>query len=321
MGITFASARRHRHHRDMTRRRDLPDGLDGRAFSVRAALDLGVSPGRLRRQDLTAPFHGVRVSAADHDAGDVWLRCRAYAVRMPPGQLFSHITAAALHGIPLPRRFDTAPLHVSTFSPAQSPRVVGIVGHRLKPGTVEPASLRRLRVVSILDAWCQCATLLSIDELVIAGDHLVGGRYPQKTTGQLRRAVDSRRGVRGSRSLVAALELVRPGSESPKETELRLLLIRGGLPEPELNVDVFGKNGRFIGRGDLVYRRHKVLVEYDGSQHADDRRQFHRDVNRLEEFSDNDWRVVRVLKEHMNADRADIVTRVRNALLAKGWRQ
>ena len=120
---------------------------------------------------------------------------------------------------------------------------------------------------------------------------------------------------------MAALELVRPGSESPRETELRLLLIRGGLPEPELNIDVFGKNGRFIGRGDLVYRRHKVLVEYDGSQHADDRRQFHRDVNRLEEFSDNDWRVVRVLKEHMNADRADIVTRVRNALLAKGWRQ
>ena len=63
---------------------------------------------------------------------------------------------------------------------------------------------------------------------------------------------------------MAALELVRPGSESPKETELRLLLIRGGLPEPELNVDVVGKNGRFIGRGDLVYRRHKVLVEYDG---------------------------------------------------------
>lgn len=101
---------------------------------------------------------------------------------------------------------------------------------------------------------------------------------------------------------------------------MRLLLVRGGLPEPELNGDVYGPDGTFIGRGDLLYRRFKVLVEYDGSQHADDRRQFHRDVDRLEAFAFDEWSIVRVLKEHMNADRADIVTRVRKALIARGWR-
>ncbi|WP_085482507.1 DUF559 domain-containing protein [Agreia pratensis] len=161
---------------------------------------------------------------------------------------------------------------------------------------------------------------MSVDELIIAGDHIVGGRYPQKTVKQLRSAVDSYAGARGVRTLKHALEWVRPGSESPKETELRLLLVRGGLPEPELNGDVFGADGAFIGRGDLLYRRFKVLVEYDGSQHADDRRQFHRDVDRLEAFSVDEWRVVRVLKEHMNGDRSEIVTRVRNALISRGWR-
>ncbi|KJC64203.1 hypothetical protein TZ00_11265 [Agreia bicolorata] len=297
----------------------MPSGLDGRAFSVRDALDLGVSPGRLRRRDLAAPFHGVRMPAVV-GSPDLWSRCRAYAARMPRGQFYSHLTAAAMHGLPVPRRFDAGSLHVSTISPAQSPRAAGIIGHRLSPGAADIGSLRRLPVVSILDAWCQCATLLSIDELVITGDHIIGDRYPQKTGEQLWQAVECRKGSRGVRSLVAAAELIRPGSESPKETELRLLLIRGGLPEPELNVDVFGKSGRFIGRGDLVYRGHKVLVEYDGSQHADDRRQFRRDVDRLEDFAADDWRVVRVLKEHMNADRADIVTRVRNALTSQGWR-
>lgn len=303
----------------MNRRAELPDGLDRRAFSVREALDAGVSAGRLRRQDLVAPFHGVRVPAAD--AFDtVWSRCRAYATRMPRGHVFSHVTAAALHGLPLPSRFDTGSLHVSTFLPQQSPRAAGIVGHRLRPGSIETGFLRRLPVVSLLDAWCQCAPLLSLDELIIAGDHIVGGRYPQKSLEQLVSAVDSYAGGRGVRTLKHALEWVRPGSESPKETELRLLLVRGGLPEPELNVDVFGADGAFIGRGDLLYRRFKVLVEYDGSQQADDRRQFHRDVDRLEAFSVDGWRVVRVLKEHMNGDRADIVTRVRRALIARGWR-
>jgi hypothetical protein len=258
------------------------------------------------------------VPAAEAPA-DEWSRCRAYAVRMPQGHFFSHVTAAALHGLPLPRRFAAAPLHVSTFLPAQSPRTAGVVGHRLKPDRVEAGHLRRLPVVSILDAWCQCAGLLSIDELVIAGDHIVGGRYPQKTPEQLRQAAEMMKGARGFRALASAVELVRPGSESPRETELRLLLVRGGLPEPELNVDVFGSDGRFIGRGDLLYRASKVLVEYDGSQHADDRRQFHRDVDRLEDFAADGWRVVRVLTEHMNGKRADIVARVHRALTVQGW--
>jgi hypothetical protein len=37
---------------------------------------------------------------------------------------------------------------------------------------------------------------------------------------------------RGLHQLSRALSLVDPGAESPKETWLRLLLIRAGLPKP-----------------------------------------------------------------------------------------
>ncbi len=109
------------------------------------------------------------------------------------------------------------------------------------------------------------------------------------------------------------------GAESPKETELRLMLLRAGLPEPELNIDILSESGVFIARGDIAYRWCRLLVEYDGSQHASDRDQYVRDVERGENLARAGWHTIRVLKEHLGSP-ADVVDRVRNALWARGWR-
>jgi very-short-patch-repair endonuclease len=54
-----------------------------------------------------------------------------------------------------------------------------------------------------------------------------------------------------------------------------------------------------------------VAVEYDGDQHRVDRRQYLKDIRRLEALEQMGWLVVRVVAE----DRpADIVRRVRRAL-------
>src|SRR5262249_4532201 len=44
----------------------------------------------------------------------------------------------------------------------------------------------------------------------------------------------------GLRRLEAALELVDPGAQSPRESYLRLLLIDAGLPRPETQIPVLG---------------------------------------------------------------------------------
>jgi hypothetical protein len=49
---------------------------------------------------------------------------------------------------------------------------------------------------------------------------------------------DRHRGARGLRQLETALELVYAGAQSPKETWLRLELIRGGLPRPTTQIPV-----------------------------------------------------------------------------------
>src|SRR5690606_31302738 len=88
---------------------------------------LGVTDDRLRASDLVAPFHGVRTMAAPATVRE---RCAAYAARMAPAHAFSHATAAALYGIPLPWRLERDHrLHVTASSPAYPPQARGVVGH------------------------------------------------------------------------------------------------------------------------------------------------------------------------------------------------
>jgi very-short-patch-repair endonuclease len=65
------------------------------------------------------------------------------------------------------------------------------------------------------------------------------------------------------------LELAEPKAESPMESRLRLLVVRGGLPRPEAQVPVHDARGAFLGRLDLCYRQAKLGIEYDGENHRD----------------------------------------------------
>lgn len=120
-------------------------------------------------------------------------------------------------------------------------------------------------------------------------------------------------GARGVRGIPGLLELVDGGAESPQETRLRLVLVRGGLPRPETQI-VF-KDLRI--RVDMGWREWKVAVEYDGIQHWNDRRQRSWDIDRLALLEAADWAVIRVSSDMLG--RPDvIVERVRSKLLERG---
>lgn len=120
-------------------------------------------------------------------------------------------------------------------------------------------------------------------------------------------------GARGLRQLSRVLSLVDAGAESPKETWLRLVLINACLPKPTTQITV--TDGGWTARLDMGWEEVKVAVEYDGDQHRTDRRQYLRDIRRLERLHQLGWIVVRVVAE----DRThDIVRRVRMALVSRG---
>ncbi len=115
----------------------------------------------------------------------------------------------------------------------------------------------------------------------------------------------------GLRRLEAALALVDPGAQSPRESYLRLLLIDAGLPRPQTQIPVLGADGLPFAYLDLGWEEAMVAVEYDGDQHRTDRRQYVKDIRRMEMLDEMGWTIVRVVAEDRSAG---IVRRVRAAL-------
>lgn len=236
----------------------------------------------------------------------------AYATRMQPHEAFSHLTAAILHGMRVPER-NTTLLHIGAIAPHRAPRVDGTRGHELLRTTSLVTLPNGLRVTAPVATWCSLGTQLTIDELVIAGDGLVRRQRPLATVDELHRAVAASAGRPGVHALRQALRDIRPNTDSSEETRLRLLLVRAGFPEPEVNSEIVNEYGAVIAHGDLVYRKQKVVLEYDGGHHRTDEAQFNIDIDRLDEIMELDFRVIRVNKLLM-ARHATLFDKLRTAL-------
>ncbi|MBO9578971.1 MAG: hypothetical protein J7480_09430, partial [Microbacteriaceae bacterium] len=264
-------------------------------FHVRAAMASGVTRKRLRGRDLRTPFRGVRVPV-DRDVParpEEAHRRRAleYAPRLAEGQAFCAATALALWGLPMPGRPEREPVHVNAVLGGFPPRVPGASGHRF---AAEVRHLDGLPLVGPVDARLQCAAAGgALDELVIIGDAMTRRVEPFATVDELARAVEGAARRRGSKTLASALPLIRPRTDSPGETRLRLLIVRAGFPEPEVNVPVLDARGAFLGFGDLVFRDAGVAIEYEGGHHFDDIAQTRHDLDRLAAFERAGTRVLR----------------------------
>ena len=121
---------------------------------------------------------------------------------------------------------------------------------------------------------------------------------------------------RGLRRLETALELVDAGAQSPRETYLRLLLIEAGFPRPQTQIPVRGANGIPVAHIDVGWEEYMVGVEYEGEHHQTDRGVYVYDIQRLELVERKGWLIVRVVVED---HRADIIRRVRVAMVERGW--
>ncbi len=120
-------------------------------------------------------------------------------------------------------------------------------------------------------------------------------------------------GARGVARLPGLLDLVDGGAESPQETRVRLILVRGGLPRPQTQIAFRDIRVRV----DMGWPRWKVAVEYDGIQHWADGHQRAWDIDRLALLEAAHWTVVRVSSAMLH--RPDvIVERVRGKLRAAG---
>jgi len=277
----------------MPKRVPLPPHLP-ETFTLAQGLEAGLTPARLRASDLDRPYRGIRsrpgVAADAHPEQVAVEQALRYAPRLATGQFFCHATALALHGLPIPWSRPST-VHVAIRPPGTPPQIRGVVGHEFD----HPYRMvRGVPVCSPVHAWLQIAGNAALDEVVVIGDALVRRREPLASVEQLQRAVLGFAGHRGVRRLRAALEWIRPRTDSPRETLLRLLIVRAGLPEPSINAVVRGRRGEWLGLGDLVYESSKVVIEYEGEYHFGSEQQLRNDIDRLARFAAEGWYVIRV---------------------------
>lgn len=305
--------------------RPLPDALSGKPFTIKQATAAGLTRRRARAQDLQSPCHGVRVPATR----DITLLVRAQALALATGAVISHLTAALLWGFPLPLKFaggqvsGKAAIHLTCQPGTGSVRRKDVVGHQTVLLPDEVTAGRHLSCTSPLRTWFDLAGILSIDDLVIAGDFLFRRRNPLSTPAALDRYLATKAGRPGYRKAIRARILMRTDTDSPKETELRLLLVRSGLPEPAINVPMFDETGGWIQDPDMSYEEFKIAIQYDGGHHSSPA-QRRSDIFRDENARGLGWLVVVLTQWDLDAFAPSMephaVAKVRAALTSRGWK-
>jgi very-short-patch-repair endonuclease len=195
---------------------------------------------------------------------DVELMLRAAHKRLPDRAAFSGRTAGWIHGLDVP---PCEPIEVTI------PRDVPIrtrAGVRLRRASLLESDLaicRGFRVTTPLRTAIDLGSCADLVEATVAVDMALHARIVDLRT--LHRYVDSSSGTKGIKRLRRAVDLAEPRSESPMETRLRMELIKGRLPKPEVQVDLHDHAGRFLARADLYYGDVRLLIEFDGQHHTE----------------------------------------------------
>lgn len=289
-------------HRSM-RPRPLPKSLSARSFDVRAADRAGLHRERLRRSDLVRPTRSIRWHRQRPPTGID--RIRAFRPVLGSEQFISHLSAAVLWGLPLPRDHPgDDPVHVTSIRPSAQMRREGVVGHRTTEDAAVVLTRWGMPTSAPAATWVECGSLLGLDDLVVLGDAVVSSRACATTMDALAAALAVRGRCPGARNLRAALGLVRRGSGSPQETRVRLGIVRAGIAEPELQVEIRDERGWFVGRADFAYRRERIIIEYEGDHHRTDPAQWESDLRRYRAFARLGWVVLRWSRSDVTTHRS-----------------
>jgi hypothetical protein len=136
------------------------------------------------------------------------------------------------------------------------------------------------------DGWSGDWRVAAVDAVL----HATGLRVAD-----LRSALAGTTDLHGLGAAHPVIHAARDGAESVRETLLRLLVVRAGFVEPELQIEVVDADGAFVARLDMGWRQARAAVEYDGAVHREDER-YAEDLRRHNGLRACEWRVLQVDK-------------------------
>lgn len=184
-------------------------------------------------------------------------RARALHAQLRSPHVFSHETAALLHGFALWRRPERT--HVVQAYRASGRSAPDVARHRVAVPADERTTTDGLPVTTPERTVVDVALAMHPLEALVVAD---SARRRGLDLGAARRILASSRARNGRARARWVLDHADGGAESPWETWLRYLCLRAGLPRPRTQAPVVTPQGVF--RCDLGWPEHGVFAEFDG---------------------------------------------------------
>jgi hypothetical protein len=282
----------------------IPPELQRGPFTRARAVELGVTSRQLDGARFVRLFPRVHRYAGHAMTGTDWVE--AARLSLPGGVHLTGVSRLQQLGL--------------GFGPQWPIRfVVGSDLHLVLPGiflhrTKRLAPTDAVGVVPAGAFIAYCARARVIDAIEV-GDWLLHGGHT--SAADVRTLALSALWRDGAHEALWVLEHLDHRSRSLKESETRAVLSFAGLPDPEVNVAIdVGEDVEVIG--DLVYRDHRLVVEYEGARHQEDRTRYVADLGRYELMRAAGIRYVQVTKETLAHPRT-LVGVVYRALIAAGY--
>ena len=275
-----------------------------------------VTPDRLRGPRFRRMFPGIYVPTGP-EPPDLLLRSLAAYRLVEERGVLSGYSAARLLDADCAPHPDT-PAEVTVPGGGLRPHT-GIVIHRDRLPSGEITRIGDVRATTPLRTAFDLARSTQMLDAVVAVDRLANRHrfHPDLLRGFCVRY----RGRRGVARVPAVLALASPYAGSPMETRLRLLIVEGGLPRPEVQWVVQDVATRTAIWLDLAWPELMIGIEYEGGVHTEPGRVL-RDVGRYTRLVDLGWRIYRYTKLEVYGGQDRIVAELTRARAqARGERQ
>ena len=242
--------------------RKLDERFDPRQDHARAA-DAGAE---------TRVSWGVYASVNDWRAAtddqQYLLRIAAIAGTRNSRPVFSHYSAAAIHGLPIVGRW---PMEVhTTVGPTVGGRSRnGVVKHHAKLPAEDVVEVGGFLVTSVARTVIDLAMTMSFRDAVIAADRaLLVDRFgrvgPMTTKQEVQATLERLMPVRAHKRCQRVIDFGVHLSGSTLESTSRVSMFLGHCPRPELQLSYYDYQG-FIGDSDFSWPKYGTLGEADGA--------------------------------------------------------
>jgi len=230
-------------------------------------LDQGYDYDELRRLQRRGELVRVRRGAyALEDKPDQLIEDRhrrlvlGTAPQLRDGAIFSHGSAAVLHGLPV-WPLAVARVHVTRNRRGSGSKRSVVHVHGAPLSAPEITMIDNVPVTSLARTVLDLARTLPMTQAVAAGDRAMALGLRRELLDVGSAAMERWPGIRAARRIVQFLDV---RSESVGESVSRVRLMEEGLPTPELQREVLGSAGQLVARVDFLWDEHGTIGEFDG---------------------------------------------------------